>query len=882
MAVRLILTHENADFDAVAAQLAAHKLDPAALPVLPRRLNSNVRDFWTLYRSALPHVQVDELPRGTVQAVTVVDTQNVITLKGMRAQTPARIIDHHPPRDPLPSHHIFSGEPLGATTTLLVEQIRAADLSLAPLEATLLALGIYEDTGSLLYGTTTARDIAAAAWLVEQGADLDVVRRFLQQPLNEGQQRLYDLLLADLVVREIHGHSVVIAAARLDGNVDQVATVAHKLRDTLDPSALFVLVQMGARLQVVARSTVDEIDVGRILRRLGGGGHGRAAAALIETGDLDETRTQLETLLETMIQPMVKVADLMSRRIKTIAADEPIRAAARLMHRTGHEGYPVLNGRELVGLLTRRSVDRAMSHNMGDQPVSQIMESGRVVVHPNDSLHYLQQQMMRSGWGQIPVVDDEGTLVGIVTRTDLINRWGQPADGAVRRAEIVRRLERALSPALWALLRGVSQQAQQMGLGLYGVGGFVRDLLLARPNADIDLVVEGDAIALVQALVARYGGSMRKHTQFGTATWLLDGQVAQAFGGPAGDWPTKLDFVTARAEFYETPTALPTVTQGSIKLDLHRRDFSINTLAIRLSPEPLGQLLDFWGGERDLQDGMIRVLHSLSFIDDPTRILRAARFEQRFGFRIEARTLSLIERALPLLDRVSGPRLKHEIELILREERPERVFGRLQALGVLAYLSPQIVVDDWFYAAFEAIRYLRQSLPWPGLETIGEQKDGWSLPFFVVLTCRFDPAEAERLGRRLQVRRPTLEEMLSGVRSYREIVPALQTQPRPSQAVRLLRGLTPSGLAVAWAIAPTQPVRAQIAHYASVWQAVRPTMTREEIRALGIVPGPAYGRLLRRLRDAWLDGEVQSSAEERDLAARLVADGWETVGGSDG
>jgi tRNA nucleotidyltransferase (CCA-adding enzyme) len=871
--VKLILTHENADFDAVAAQLAAHKLDPSALPVLPRRLNYNVRDFVNLYRSALPHVKVSDLPRQMVEAVTVVDTQSVLTVKGMRPQTPAHIIDHHPLTAELPAHQTFWGDQVGATTTLLVEQLRESSISLTAIEATLMLLGIYEDTGSLLYGTTTPRDMLAAAWLASNGADLDVVRRFLQHPLNDEQRALYDVLLKNAVVRDVHGHAVAIAAARVPDNIDQVSTVAHKLREILEPGALFMLVQMGSRLQLVARSGVDEIDVGVIADRLGGGGHRRAAAALIEDADLDDIRRRLDDLLTELVEPTVTVSDLMSLGVvRTVPAHTPIRDVAEEMRRSGHEGYPVVQDGDLVGLLTRHAVDRAISHKMGNRPVSQIMESGRVVVSPSDSIHYLQQQMMRTGWGQIPVVNDRNELIGIVTRTDLISQWGMAGNGSSRRKEIVSRLERALSSSLLGLVTAVSEQAQSMGLGLYCVGGFVRDLLLERPNTDIDLVVEGDAIALVRELVARYGGRMRKHAQFGTATWILDEQVSAAFTR-ATDWPETVDFVTARDEFYTWPTALPTVSEGSIKLDLHRRDFSINTLAIRLAPEPFGQLLDFWGGERDLQAGRIRVLHSLSFVDDPTRILRAARFEQRFDFDIEQRTLGLIEGALPLLDRVSGPRIRHELELILLEARPELALRRLESLGALAYLSEDLTADDWLFAAFEAARQARSLAPWTALESEINRNERWMLVLFVTLCCRLATAEAERLGRRLQVKRQTLDEVLNGTRTFQERLPVLKEIQQPSGVVEALEGVSDLGLIVAWVIAPTHTAREQIVRYVTEWRDVRYTITREALVSLGLQPGPLYGEVLRRLRNAWLDGEIDSPEAERELAAALVADG---------
>ena len=278
----------------------------------------------------------------------------------------------------------------------------------------------------------------------------------------------------------------------------------------------------------------------------------------------------------------------------------------------------------------------------------------------------------------------------------------------------------------------------------------MRDLLLGMPNADVDFVVEGDAVELVRALRDAYGGDMRSHAQFGTAKWLLTPEVAAALDiDPAANgWPKSVDFVTARMEYYEEPTALPTVQRSSIKPDLYRRDFTINTLAIRLSPGPLGDLLDFYGGEQDLRDGVIRVLHSLSFIDDPTRILRAVRLEQRLGFTIEPRTEELIEGALPLLDRVSGDRIRHELALILAEPQPLPMLARLHGLGVLSRIHPQLVVDDWV-RAFYALRYAREHPPWPSLADF----DNWMLTTFSLLTSRLPPDELERLGRRLMFRR---------------------------------------------------------------------------------------------------------------------------------
>ncbi|MCZ7539584.1 MAG: CBS domain-containing protein [Anaerolineae bacterium] len=868
--MKLILTHDNADFDAVASLLAAHLLDTGALPVLPARVNRNVEQFLNLYGTELPFVQRDDLRRGgPVESVTVVDTQSFSTARGMRPETPVHFIDHHPLSRELEASHTFTGDLVGAATTLLVEQINTQQISIAPLQATLLLLGIYEDTGSLLYGTTTARDARCAAWLLDCGADLDVVREFLAHRLTPEQRELYERLLERTETHVVKGHAILLATAVTRTPVDEIATLAHKLRELYEPAAVFVLVQLNGDIQLVARGTTDALDVAAIARRFGGGGHGRAAAALIRARLLDDVRAEILRVLPEIIVPSVLVASLMSVGAQTVRADERITSVLDRMQRTGHEGFPVVDGGRIVGLLTRNAVDRAMSHGMGHRRVREIMEAGEITVQPNDSIEVLQQRMMRSGWGQIPVVDERGTLLGIVTRTDLIKRWGQhPDDG--RREEILRRTRAALAPGMWRLIEAVARQAQQQRVGLYIVGGFVRDLLLDQPTHDLDLVVEGDAIALVEAIRATYGGDMRSHAQFGTAKWLPDETVAQALGGARAEngWPDFIDFVSARREFYEQPTALPTVQRGSIKPDLYRRDFTINTLAIRLSPEPMGELLDFYGGEQDLKDGMIRVLHSLSFVDDPTRMLRAVRLEQRLGFRIEPRTEELIHNALGLLDRVSGDRIRHELTLILAEHHPLRALARLERLGILAAIHPDLHLDDWVRSAFCAVRYAREHPPWPSLARF----DNWMLTAFSLFTSRLPQDELEALGRRLQFSRVYLDH-LHDARAAIALLPELSRERPPSEIVAMLEPLDEVGWLAAWAAATEATARDQIARFAGTWRAVKPTLGGRDIQALtGIKPGPIYGELLSRLRTAWLNGEIATPDEEKTLLLRLVED----------
>jgi tRNA nucleotidyltransferase (CCA-adding enzyme) len=864
MRAQLILTHENTDFDGLASQLAAWKLYPQATPVLPRRPNRNLRDFLTLYWDELPYVRHEDLPRRMqVERIILVDTQTLVTPRGMTDETVIQIIDHHPLSREMPPRWSYLGEELGATVTMLLERIIEKGLPVTRVEATLLALGIYEDTGSLAYPTTTSRDLRCASWLAEQGANLSVVSDFLHHPLTEQQLALYNALLDSAQVIDFGGHTIVVATARAEGYVEEISTLAHKIRDLYDPAGLFLLVDLGEHLQLVARSTTDAVDVGHIADHFGGGGHTRAAAALIREGDLLSAREELLDLLERHIHPVQTVSQIMSFGVRTLLPDTTVDDAAEEMVRYGFEGFPVVDTHgQILGVLTRREIDRAQRLRLGGMPVSHYMTKGKISVTGGDSVERLQQVMTRHGIGQVPVVE-AGEVVGVVTRTDLIKLWTTPPERPTRRREIAEKIEAALPGPLLALLQRASELAQQMGFPLYVVGGFVRDLLLDEPNLDMDLVVEGDAIRLARRLARRIGARSRSHRRFGTAKIILEG-CQEEFGIPS------LDFATARLEFYAHSAALPEVESSSIKADLHRRDFTINTLAIRLDSDHYGELLDFYGGERDLSEGLVRVLHSLSFIEDPTRILRAVRFEQRLGFQIEPRTEELIENALPMLARVTGERTRHELYLILRERRPELALRRLDDLEALAQIDPQLSCTP---ATCERFDRLRQAVARGGWQ-VPTENAGSPTPglYLALLTYEFDRGGLEGLAAQLKIFRQDLD-LLRQVLDQREKEPALD-QPKLSnhQIHALLRYGSSASRLVQWLGTGSERVRQRLWRYETELRHVEPEVDGEYLKGLGLKPSPLFSKLLNAVRDARLDGQLQTADEEKALIDRLLAD----------
>ena len=859
--MEVILTHEHADFDAMASLLAASKLHPDAIPVLPRNLNRNLQDFLTLYRSALPFRTADELPRRRVSLGIFVDCQSAQLVRGMTQKTPVRIIDHHKCRENLPEHYHCWSEQVGATTTILVEQIIGRGIQVTPVEATLLMLGIYEDTGSLTYPSTTSRDLRCAAWLVDQGAKMDVVRAFLHHPLSPAQQRLLEQLYEAAETFEIKGHTVVIASARVQEPVEEISTLAHKLRDLYEPDALFLLVELTEHVQVVARSTTNNIHVGRIAQALGGGGHARAAAALMREQPIPAIRQRIFALLEELVQPQMTVQEIMSWGVTTVSADDSVAEVARRMSIRGHEGFPVVDERgQLQGLVTRRIIDRAMRHGMKNEPVRRVMRTGAVTVRLDDPVRVVQKRMIESGWGQIPVVDGSGKMVGIVTRTDLLKLWGEemlPVSPFV--AEII---EERLPAGLIKLLRRIGQVAAEMGYPIYTVGGFTRDLLLNRPNFDVDFVVEGDAVALAQALVRELGGRVRPHRRFGTAKWIRDEKAFSANQILPDGAPASIDFATARTEFYEAPTLLPVVERSSIKLDLHRRDFTINTLAIRLDGRHWGELLDFYGGRNDLEEGIIRVLHSLSFIEDPTRILRAIRFEQRFGFTIEPRTAELISEAVDLLHRVSGPRIRHELELILQEKTPEKALRRLYEIGVLREIDGDLGWDDSLDEKFRRLRQEVAASPEPpaSIERL----------YFALWMYDMTPGAHKRILERLRLTSATAKLVKEGERLRSRTPDILRPDIPPSELDRLLHPFSDAILLTARAAVDDPLFRKRLAFYQKQLRPRQIHVSGEDLRRWGVRPGPIYRQVFQQVRAALLDGRIHTPEEEIALAKRIL------------
>lgn len=867
--MEIIVGHANPDFDACASMVAAGKIYPDARIVFLGSQNRNVREFFGLHGDMVRFLDVGQVEKEVVSRLIVVDTRVAERLGemapvAMRKGVEVFCYDHHPPSvDDMRCSRDFSRE-TGAATTLLVALIRERCIPLSVFEATLFALGIHEDTGSLTFQTTTAEDAEALAWLMNQGASPAVLGRFLSRALSGEQAALYRQLEETGRVERINGVDVLIATARVDDYVDAASVLTHRLADSMDIDVIFSLVAMRDRVHIIGRSRTLEVDAAEVLLEFGGGGHPQAASAAVRGRPLELLTAQLRDALAVHVRPPLTARDIMTRRVRSVGPTASVGKAGEVMRRYGHGGLPVIAHRRLVGLITRRDVEKAELHGLSHAPVKGFMSRQPVTIGPDATIPEMEQTLIARGVGRLPVVID-GSVVGIVTRKDVLEAQhggnyvaveGRP-HLAVGREAMKERLTRQMPADVAALLGRLGESAARARWPVYLVGGFVRDLLLGVANLDVDLVVEGDGIAFAKAVVAELGGRVRGHSKFGTAVIVL----------PNG---FRLDVASARSEFYEAPAALPTVEAGaSIRQDLSRRDFTINAMAVGLGGDIDGCLVDFFGGVRDLETGTVRVLHNLSFVEDPTRIYRGVRFEQRYGFTMDPQTEQLARQAVEMgfHERLSGPRVREELIALLSETDAWRAFRRLMELGAARELEPAAHLgrrtEEVFAGVEEGIRRLDPYF--------ARRPRKW-LAHLATIMLDVPTHEVQAWAARMRLKRVDVAVLMLILDEEPALLSALSGPRKPSNSAlyRLLAGRPNEMLLHAWASGGKR-ARERISFFLEHLADVRTSITGRDLLRLGMRPSRDVGEVLQEVLVARLDGRVSDRVQELAFAKRVAA-----------
>ena len=880
-ATTLITCHANADFDAFAAMLAARHLYAPCMLLFPGSQERGLQKIYaSLDRAAYGFVDIADLRWENFNRLVLVDTRQrgrvghvapLLERPGVRIE----VWDHHPDSPDDMKADAVQLAHVGAVTSLLVQELRTRGTRLPPAEATLLGLGIYGDTGSFTYSSTTPEDFQAVAWLLGQGMDVNQINEMAAHELTSLHVQALNSLLESARAYTINNTQVVLAEASMEHYLGDFAYLAHRLMEMEKFSALFAIGIMGDRIQVVARSRSDTVNVGDICAELGGGGHAYAASASIRSMTINEVRETILRRLYDKANPDKTAREYMSSPAVGIESSSSIREADELMLHFGLKAVPVFRPgtRACVGLLDAQTASRASAHGLDSSLVEDYMQRRVHVLPPDASLKDLTSIIVDARQRLVPIVEGE-KVVGVVTRTDLINVFAdEPGSLLDRKSQksMARNVGKLIQDRLPAEIRNLlhlaGQLGSKLGLPVYAVGGFVRDLLLNRPNQDIDLVVEGNGIALAKALAEKLHGRVREHQKFLTSVVIFhDARGAES----------RIDVATARLEYYEYPAALPTVELSSIKMDLFRRDFTINALAVRLDSMPFGQLVDFFGGQRDVKERVIRVLHTLSFVEDPTRCLRAVRFEQRYNFHIGAGAEKLIKNvlSLKLMDRLSGSRLFNEYQHICDEDDPPACFFRLDELGVLRAISPTLALTP---AKRSLLCRLREMLTWYRLLYFDEPAQAWLL-YFLGLSFNLNYADTLTHFHRLglpEVKKADILGQREQMRAVRGKLEAWQRQndagrqSRVSALCGLLRSISLECLLYIMASTDNPGLQKNLSRYITQWRREKADIRGTDLRRLGIAPGPLYGRILKAALAAKLDGEAPDAQSQLKLARAL-------------
>ena len=849
--MQIITSHVNTDFDALASMIAAKKLYPDAQLIISDKLENRVQRFLNIYRDVFDFVPSARIDWQQVTEMIIVDVASLSRIGRLPddfdvSKRNVIVYDHHQKGDKDVAYDEGVVELTGAAVTLLIEEIKRRNVPISSFEASLFGLGLYTDTGNFTYASTTVRDMRAATYLLEQGMSLEMVSSFAEETLTAEQQDLLDELLANTEIYEVDGLEIAVSTHDLDSFLNGLALITTKVLGVKGTDAVISVVKMKNTVCVVGRANSERVTLQPILKKLGGGGHKHAGSATVKKGDKEAILEDITNSMESMLQPAITAKELMTSPVKTLTPTTTIEEAGRRMYRYGHSGYPVVEDGKLVGLITRRDLDKANHHGLGHAPVKAYMTTKIYTIGPDASLEEIQELVIQHNIGRLPVVDD-GKIVGIVTRSNIIKvlysdmTANKIADDTLPKNDLIQKMEKHMSEEVSQLLKDIGATASRINTPVYLIGGIVRDILLDKPNNDIDIVAEGNGIELANCMLETHGGEVVEHESFGTATWNT----------PTG---LSIDMVSSRLEYYAQPGALPEVETSVLDDDLERRDFTINAMAIRLNAEAYGELIDPFGGQDDLRDKKIKILHNISFIEDPTRIFRGVRFEERFDFSMDEQTEKLALESIDKVINLSPQRINEEMIRLFTEGKPQHVIRRLFELNVWQQFGVSDKQLDHSVAAAETLKSLYNEQIQNNANLKINENPSWFNYFLLPFYFNDTLYAAEKFTLRKN-RRKLLEE-ITLLKQHDE----WQMSEQPGDYHLILHDY--SDEAILFILVADQISHQQsIIDYLYSRNELTVYMNGGDLMKAGLKPGPAFSDILLQLEISQLNGEVSSKEQ---------------------
>ncbi|MGP0565711.1 MULTISPECIES: CBS domain-containing protein [unclassified Nitrospina] len=873
--MEIITTHISADFDCVAAMVATQKLYPGAHMVFSSSVENPVQDYLRAFGNPFQFTRAKDVDLDRVTRLIVVDTQDANRIGPFKALLGRKDVEVH-----VYDHHLDMAKPLhadkavvrkrGSSATILCEELAERGIELTEFEATLMILGIYQDTHSLVSASTTPEDFYAVGQMVKLGADLQAVSEFVEARLNQEQRDVMKTLSQSLEVGTYNGVQIALAQATVEYYIGDLAVVVSRLLELENLKVLFALVCLDNRVYVIGRSRTEEVNVGRILRELGGGGHPNAASASTSDRTLIQTREQLVSVLHEKVEPLNRIQHVMHSPVVSVQAKQSITEVERTMTRFNLSTLPVLSNKKPVGLITRQVVEKAIHHKLGRERVEDFMAHEFAVTTPDAYFKTVVPSIIEAKQKVVPVVHPKtGHMMGIVSRGDLLRLLHQDMgryapepyaalldQGDLYVKNVKSLLRERLPKSVMTRLHDVSQLADDMGVSVYGVGGFVRDLLLRIENLDLDIVVEGDGMQFARKLGKEYEARVVAHEKFGTSVVIF----------PDG---FKIDVATARMEYYTHPAALPTVEMSSIKSDLFRRDFTFNALAIKLNGKDAFTLIDYFNGQKDLKDGVVRVLHNLSFVEDPCRAFRAVRFEQRLGFTIGKQTESFLKRAVAkkIVHKLSGTRLYNELMRMLEEKKPIRCFARMKELGLLQVIHPRMMKNS---RNIQILERIEEIFALSNVIKLVERPDV-GFVYFLGALYGMKNADLNQLATRLSLPAKIKARMKGDLANCESVLKTLKRRRKfdPSEIYNLLSEMSTEAILLMMAVSNSDRINKHVLMYFTQYNpSATLSLTGDDLIQMGIRPGPVFKTVFKTLRDARINGQVRNRDDEVALVEK--------------
>ncbi|MDR5658166.1 CBS domain-containing protein [Serpentinicella sp. ANB-PHB4] len=867
--MRVITSHQNLDFDGLASMVACSKIYPNSVMVFSGSLDKEVKKFYNLYKNILIIKQINQIDISSITELIIVD-ENKYNRIGkfksiLKKDIPITIYDHHSCNNDTIQNANKTIKILGSCTSILIEEIIKNNIILSNFEATLCLLGVYADTNCLTFEQTKPNDATAVAYLLDKGANLEVVKKYLQFNLNEKHSNLLIRLLSEREEIFINGHKLIICTFKTDEFIGELGYITNKMIDLVKTDAIFNIVKMENRCYIVSRiSTNIKMDLREVLVDFGGKGHSSAASAVIKDGDPINIKNQLLSIIHIKLEPSITAEDIMNFPVKSLYENMTIEEAHNIMLRHGHSGMPVVNeyGR-ITGMVSRTDIDKAIIHNLKHAPVKGFMSVDVKTVNYDESVDKVSELLTKYNIGRLPVLKHD-EVIGIVTRSNIIKtfhggdypRWYETLfkNKELEYTNLAEKIKN-LPQDQYNIILKLSKVADQLACNVYVVGGFVRDLVMNRENYDMDIVVEGEGIAFAKEVSGYFGGEIDIHDKFNTASVIL----------PSGQ---QIDIVTARREYYEHPAALPKIENSSIRNDLFRRDFTINCIALKINTIEFGRLIDPFGGLGDIGNQQLRVLYNLSFIEDPTRIFRAIRFSARLGFDIEKNTKNLLIKAIHdnMLKKLSNDRVRAEINHILKEDKYlKNSLELLNCYNILKSLHPQFNITTKVLIKIEEID--------KSVEELCITKDINKYIIIVIQLLSDVPLkDIEDIISIITTSAKTTIEVINTLKKKDDIYDLLSDIDKNSFYVyEELKKYSLESIVYYYNDTDNPNIKKSLIFYLQNLRKIILEIKGSDIKELGVIPGPIYKSIFREILKEKVLGNLKNKEDEIKYAREYIS-----------